>query len=320
MDSPSKSYDYFPSAIPESLAYRSAMSESDVSSKPALNPLSQIRKTEGSKMTVILSIGSSQEPVPMMKCESSDPRDVAHINCELIMESKRIQTKFSNFILDVCSLFQSHPPAYIKKLQLWLSFQSCSQSAKTLEVFDGNSDTLKAKTIPALVTSLQSYTSWYNYTLIADIAGKFGGSEGDALVKAYEADLREYLKRLVHHCPPFSSTLQGTEELQVKVDRDLSTTILSDIAIFKATLCKLCNLDPRFLVITKIDSTKFCMTWAFPKVAIQHVLEAAKSNSSALAHNDIRSIRIADVDIMVSSMRLFFFIYFFYFPTLSGKK
>ena len=228
-------------------------------------------------MAVIINIGPSRQPVPLMQYDfisKNAEKEEEMANQELIIMSKLIQTKFSNLIFDTCSLLQS---SSIEKLQMWLSFQSCSQSVQSLRAFENDSDAFRAKTIPALISSLQCYTSWYNYELIADIARKFCGDEGSTLVEAYEMELKHYLKTLIIHCPPlFPNHENLTKSLHLfegKVAWDPSTTSLEDIAIFKSVLCKLCNLDPRFLVIKMINLSNFQMTWAYPKAATKIIKE-----------------------------------------------
>lgn len=310
----SDSLNYFPSAVPESPSKQASQAANGqlASFHPpnsTQNPLSQFNsqlnqieaKGTGSEMAVIISIGPSKEPVPLIRYEfynsSSKNLNIEETNYELIMKSKSIQSKFSMFILDVCSMLQDSPTAYIEKLQMWLSFQSCIKSVQSLQTFDGDSDVLKAKTIPALLSSLHCYTSWYNYSLIADIARQFCGDKGSTLVEAYESELRDYLQNLIIHCPPFSidhkNASQKLELLEVKVGWDLSTALLEDIAIFKHTLCQLCDLDPRFLVVRRIANTSFQMSWAIPKVATEVVSEAIELNSGAFFDNNIQAIKIS---------------------------
>lgn len=64
-------------------------------------------KTESKReMAVILSIGPSREPVPLMRYDGETSHD-------LIIKSKHIQTNFSNLILNVCSLLADSPSTYI---------------------------------------------------------------------------------------------------------------------------------------------------------------------------------------------------------------
>ena len=257
---------------------------------------SKSTQNPGNEMALVITIGPSKEPAPLMRYEfhslASKSMTNEQTNHELIMRSKSIQSKFSDLIFGICSLLQSSYAADIEKLRMWLSYQSCSQSAQSLQAFDSDSDALKAKSIPALILSLKCYTSWYNYGLIADIAKKFCGDKGSALVEAYEDELQLYLKTLIIHCPPlFPDHDNSTKALscfEVDVEWNPSTSFLEDIAIFKSTLCKLCNLDPRFLVITTINATDFRMSWAIPKAAAG-IINEVKTQSQ---HEGVKFIKL----------------------------
>lgn len=309
------SLNYFPSAVPDSPSNQ--MPPAPSANKPfaqpqppkmCQNPLSQYSShpsnadmKRGSEMAVIISIGPSRQPVPLMRYEllnsSIQSTDIKESSCELIMKSKLIQSKFSNLILEVCSLLQDSPTACVEKLQMWLSFQKCSQSVQSLQVLNGDSDALKAKSLPALISSLHCYSSWYNYGLIADIAKQFCGDKGSTLVKAYELELQAYLQRLIFHCPPLfpgfdQANKSQLEPVEMKVGWDPSTALLEDVAIFKHTLCQLCELDPRFLVIRRVSSSDFQMSFAIPKSAVRKVDEAIKFNPDAFFHKNIHAIKI----------------------------
>lgn len=309
--------DYFPSAVPAStpnLIFNSIDNQlvSFQSENPSQNPPSQQFstnvKTKGSgsnskEMAVIISVGPSNEPTPLMRYHFYKDTSSEETSYELVMKSKLIQSKFSNLILDICSLLQDSPTAYIEKLQMWLSFQSCSQSVQSLKAFDSDSSALKATSIPAFISSLRCYTSWYNYGLIADIAHHFCGDKGSAIVQAYKAELKDYLQMLIIHSPPLfpdhECTLQSLENFEMKVGCVSSMALLQDIAIFKHTLCQLCELDPRFLVIRRINATSnnFQMSWAIPKAATRMVKEAIKSKSDSFSQIGVETIKIADSQI-----------------------
>lgn len=314
----SNSLNYFPSAVPESPSNQSsqvvngAFQSLSSASSHHDEKLSVKMDRNSKEMAVIISIGPSREPVPLMRYEfykSSNKSQGAiseETRHELIIKSKQIQEKFSNLILDICSLLQDSSTAYIEKLQMWLSFQSCSKSVQSLQAFDTDSSTLKAETIPALISSLRCYTSWYNYSLIADIVKQFCANKGAALVSAYEAELKEYLQKLILHCPPLFpdhefdvSHSQNVELVEVEVGGwEASTAVLEDLALFKHTLCQLCDLDPRFLVIREINTTNFKMLWAVPKPVVGMLTEAIKLNSDALYHkSNVQAVKTADLEI-----------------------
>lgn len=314
---------YFPSAVlesPESPVIEQQLQRASSPPKDCSEKFQvKIEQTKDSEatMALVISIGPSREPVPLMRYEfykSSSASKSEESDHELIIKSKTIQTKFSNLILDTCSLLQDSSRAYIEKLQMWLSYQSCSKSAQILKAFDRESDALKAKTIPVFISSLRCYTSWYNYGLIANIARQFCGTKGAALVTAYEAELKDYLQSLILHCPPLfpghedSSHSWSTDLLEIKVGGwEASTATLEDIALFKHTLCELCDLDHRFLVIREIDTTNFTMSWAVPKVAIGKLTKSIKVNSDALRRKcRVQSIKTADLDINFQEVSMLF--------------
>jgi hypothetical protein len=294
----SKDLNYFPSAVPESPGSTVPFQPEGTSGKSS---------AEEREMTIILNIGPSREPAPLMRYEfhkSSNARRDEGASHELIIKSKRIQAKFSNLILDVCTLLQDSPSAQVNKLQMWLSFQSCSKSVQSLQAFEGGSEATKAKTIPAFISSLHCYTSWYNYDLIADVARHFCPEKGATLVTAYEAELRDYMQRLIVHCPPLFPDYQEVSQSQIEVldvkigGWDVSTAVLEDLALFKHTFCQLCDLDPRFLIIRELNATTFKMSWAVPKSATGMLEKVIKLKSDTLHHkNNIQTIKMGDLDI-----------------------
>lgn len=304
------SLDYFPSAVPESPVQVTSGSPPELTDFPN-------RNSSTSEMAVVISIGPSREPLPLMRYEfyNSTPGKGTCISSkegadyELIVKSKLIQSKFSNLVLGICSLLQGSTTAYLEKLQMWLSFQSCSQAAQALRAFSDCSDVMRAKTIPAVISSLRCYMSWYNYGLVADIAKQFCGIKGEVLVGEYEAELKEYFKRLILHCPPLfpdnSDCTAGTvDSLEVKVGWEASTAVLEDIAIFKHTLCQLCDLDPRFLVIRSISTTNFQMSWAFPSVAREKIRRAIQLNSDTLYHKSkVHTLKMSDFQLDLRQVR-----------------
>lgn len=302
----SSSLNFFPSAVPESPSSCDDFQSSKPENSPPTSGTVGVKTEPKREMAVTLNIGPSREPVPLMRYEfhKSSIARKSKTSHDLIIKSKQIQTKFSNLILDVCSLLQDSPSSHIEKLQMWLSFQSCSKSVQSLQAFHRDSDALKVKTIPAFISSLRCYTSWYNYGLIADIARQFCANKGAALVTSYEADLKDYFQTLILHCPPLfpdhrklSHDQSQNELLEMKVGGwDASTAILEDLALFKNTLCQLCDLDPRFLVIKEINTTSFKMSWAIPKAATAMLKEATKLNSDTLYHeNNVQAIKIGDL-------------------------
>lgn len=303
--------DYFPSAVPESLSSVGASKIVSESSLTFPHGGGLSGKTESKEnVAVILTVGPSREPVPLMRYEfhkssnagrSTIDGETSH---DLIIKSKLIQTKFSNLVLDICSLLQDSPSTYIGKLQMWLSFQSCSKSVQSLQAFDNESDAFKVKAIPDFISSLRCYTSWYNYSLIADIAKHFCPNKGTVLVRAYETELKDYLQKLILHCPPvFPNHEEGfqtqSELLEMKVGGwEASTAVLEDLALFKHTLCQLCDLDPRFLVLREINVTSFKMTWAVPKSARGMLENVVRLKSDTLHHeNNVQTIKMGDLEI-----------------------
>ena len=310
----SNSLNYFPSAVLESPSTEA----SQVIESPALCSFQPPKSTKDSlskeiglqlktktsvtdNMTVVLSIGPSKEPVPLLRYEfynSSSHEQI--IYDELIMRSKSIQTMFSDLVLNVCSILLESSEICIERLQLWLSFQNCTKSAQGLQAFDKESDAFKTKTIPAFISSLHCYSSWYNYHLIASIAEKFCGSKGSALMITYESELKKFFQSLILHCPPlFPDGEDFTHDvnlLEVKIKGwQASTALLEDISLFKHALCKLCNLDHRFLVIRKIDANDFKMVWAVPRTAIDKIRKSIKQNSDF--KSDLRAIKIRDFEV-----------------------
>ena len=301
---------YFPSAVPDSpVQIPNHQSGSFLSPESTDSPGRQSSSTTG-EMAVVISIGPSREPLPLMRYEffSSTGKGTPSkegADYELIVKSKLIQSKFSNLVLGICSLLQGSSTAYLEKLQMWLSLQSCSQAAQALRAFGESSDVMRAKTIPTVISSLRCYMSWYNYGLVADIAKQFCGIKGDVLVREYEAELKEYFKMLILHCPPLfpdnsECTTGAVDLLEVKVGWEVSTAVLEDIAIFKHTLCQLCDLDPRFLVIRGISTTNFQMSWAFPSVARE-----IKLNSDTLYHKSkVHTLKMSDFQLDLRQVRL----------------
>ena len=309
---------YFPSAVPESPlngTTQSVFTESSISFHPSESTLKsmsrnslqqftlqqeKISRSNSKEATLVISVGPSRDPAPLVRLECCDSINDG-LSCTLITESKQIQSQFSEFILAVCSLLQNYPAAHIDKLRMWLSFQSCSQAVQSLKAFDPNSDMANAKSIPTFISSLHKYTSWYNYDLIADIAKKFCGDKGSALVEKYEETLKNYLHKLILYCPPlhseYNNLTQDTEMLKLKITQEISSVYLKDITIFKHTLCKLCELDPRFLILRRIENSDFQMLWAFPRSAAESTIKAINSKSDASAWENIEAIQIGNSQI-----------------------
>ena len=191
---------------------------------------------------------------------------------------------------------------------MWLSFQNCTGVVRALKAFDSSSRVFGARSVPSLVAALRGYSSWYNYELIADVARKFCGSEGARLVEAYESKLSDYMQRVVLHCPqPFHELEEEEEEevvvqkdlemLRMDVDADFSMTSLKDLAIFKQTLCKVCDLDPRFVVLRKVDASSYRLVWAVPRVAGPAVVHSLRDKWPTLQEKKVKSVSLCGQDV-----------------------
>ena len=300
------SMNYFPSAtLAQSSLYDSG------TSGHALNGSAEHTHhfDEGAHFTngvteMVVSIGPSRDPGPTVEFKSplskKLPTEVAE---SLVIESKNIQSSFSDFVLEVCSLLQESSSVYIEKLQMWLSFQNCTGAVQSLKAFDSSSEVLRARSIPSLISSLKSYSSWYNYDLIGDIAKKFCGSKGVRAVEKYESVLHEYMQKVIVHCPPPSPELEDeskcSEVLRMELDLDFSATALKDLAIFKQTLCKVCDLDPRFLVLRRIDAVNYHLFWAVPKIAVSSAMRGLKSKWTSLEEKNVKAVSMSGQEVHV---------------------
>jgi len=275
---------------------------------PASSLNGVVSSSRSSKIEMVLSIGPSGDHAPSVELKSGFSRGVSSDQVQrLVLESREIQSSFSNLALEVCSLLESSPSVYLEKLQMWLSFQNCTGLVRALKAFDSSNQVFEARSVPSLMAALKGYSSWYNYELIADIARKFCGSDGAKMVEAYESKLREYMRRLVPHCPqPFPELLEEEEQevgedveiLEMDVDTDFFTTSFRDLTIFKQTLCKVCDLDSRFVVLRKVHTSSYRLVWAVPRVAAgSATVDSLRDKWPSLQEKKVKSVSLCGQDV-----------------------
>lgn len=257
---------------------------------------------DGGHVEVVLTIGASGDPAPTVEFKSRFSRSIpSELAQKLIIESRNIQASFSNFVLEVCSLLEGSSSVYIEKLQMWLSFQNCTGVVRALKAFDSTSQVLCVSSIPSLISSLRNYSSWYNYDLIADIARKFCGINGERAVEAYESVLQEYMQRVIVHCPQPSLKHEGESDhlelLRMEIDGDFSSTTLQDLAIFKQILCRVCDLDPRFVILKKIDIANYQLVWAVPSVTASAAVGSLKTKWASLEEKRVKCVSLCGQDV-----------------------
>lgn len=308
---------FFPSAVPESpftstvtMQFGASASTHDPT-QGQLNPLSwhshfskELQRPEQTScntynpnMSVVISIGPSKEPVPLVRYKSLDESCKTEPNSDLILESKAIQKGFADFVLQVCNLLETSPGIDIEKVRLSLSYRNCDTDP-ALEIFSASSAVVQAKHIPGLLTALSRCTSWFNYELISNMAKEFCGEEGQRLVDGYEQLLKRFFQKLVFHCPPFANgdqkTLEGFETIEMKVDWNLQACVLQDVAIFKGTMCSLLELNPRFLLLKSVGEKEFQLSWAIPSVAVHRVLNNVSRKTEAFKKEKVDSVKVAE--------------------------
>ena len=306
---------FFPSAVPESpfaiMQFGASASTYDPQ-QGQLNPLSwhshfskqsqrpSMQASSNRNMSVVISVGPSKEPVPLVKYHYLDPSQLEssmELNSDLIGESKAIQKGFAEFVLQICSLLEKSPGADVERVRLSLSYQNC-ETQPPIEIYASSSAVTKAKTIPGLLTALSRQASWFNYELISHMAKEFCGERGQKLVESYEQQLRSFFRKLVLHCPPFvngdQKMLEGFETMEMKVSWNLQACMLQDVAIFKGTVCRLLGLNTRFLVLKSIGDQQFQLSWAIPSAAVRHVFNQASLKPEAFAKENVDSVQVAD--------------------------
>lgn len=185
---------------------------------------------------------------------------------------------------------------------MWLSFQSCSQAAQALRALSDCSD---------VANEGKNYSSCYfEFALLhvlvqLRVVSKVKYSLGNTKQNSKSISKDSFNIVLLF---PDNSDCQNTtgavELLEVKVGWEASTAVLEDIAIFKHTLCQLCALEPRFLVIRGISTTNFQMSWAFPSIAREKICRAIKLNSDTLYHQSkVHSLKMADFQLDLRQVR-----------------
>ena len=220
-----------------------------------------------------------------------DWRKIEELKYVIVTESQAIIRKYGRLVFDVCNLLKrlnvSPEGIYMQLVHMGYPIGETSQ---------GN--------LTALMTSLHSYSSWFNYEIITVIAEDFGGNAGHQLITAYEENFKMFLNKVTYRCPQYMSNVpQGFEGFLVKVDANFKSFTLQDVTLYKARIVKLIEVPPQCLLLRSVEEGCVLMSWFVPTNLVAQISERMKAQMSLLAQYDVVSFCIAreTVDIQNNS-------------------
>ena len=220
-----------------------------------------------------------------------DWRKIEELKYQIVTESQAIIRKYGRLVFEVCNL--------LKRLNVSsedICLQLVHMGYPIGEISQGN--------LTALMTSLHSYSSWFNYEIIAVIAEDFGGNAGRQLITEYEENFKSFLNKVTYCCPQYMSNVpQGFEGFLVKVDANFKSFTLQDVTLYKARIVKLTEVPPQCLLLRSVEEGCVLMSWFVPTNLVAQTSERMKAQMSLLAQYDIVSFSIAEkrVDIRNNS-------------------
>ena len=260
----------------------------------SLHPMEVVRGKLQSRAPVELGDFSVAQEV---RRTHQDPED---LKCQIVKESRAIIRKYATLVLQVYRLLQKLCAPF-EEVRLALITLGCTQTQpgsgpSSSPLFVGSSEIAKARDMLELLTSLHSYSSWFNYDLIKFLAEQFGGHEGVDLIAAYEEELMEFCKKFVYECPQFAAQAipDGFTEMEMKVDWEYQNCRAQDVAIFKTTVTDLLHIKPHALRLKSVEEGCVLLTWmvsssAIPDIALQLSKEAVMEK---LAKKRVQSVNL----------------------------
>lgn len=248
-----------------------------------------------------------------------DLRKKERINSKLKKEMQKLQKHFKEFHLSVRKKLSCKGISF-GNIQNSLQYHPCFKNATNpSHILGHNTAVGRAKNMCELFNALLSYTSWYNYQLVALLALDYGGKGGKTLVHSYEARLQDHLQRPVFHCPPFwpaagaaaagedveplQEVPEGYIKMEVLVKRNYETTMLGDVVALKNALSELLQLHQEALMLGSVqpgEEGQCCMTWMIPSVAMQHVINIAIARMAQLGTRQVLQLRVGSTTVVTA--------------------
>lgn len=209
--------------------------------------------------------------------------------CSLVESTQKITSAYSTFTVKVANLLLQTD---VNTILLWLSCKLSMNSSGCLSI-PQNSPIFQAKSVHEVFRELQSFTSWFDYTLTASLAEELGGEEGKKLVYEYEEKLKPHLeKRVAIFHPDYHSTPVGFKELKVKLDWDLVKTSYNKVIQFRFTLSRILDTQPSSFILKGLREGCILLTWLVPEHLCQGMVESAKSNQDWMKVHAVLAISI----------------------------
>ena len=209
----------------------------------------------------------------------------------IVTESQAIIRKYGRLVVDVCNLLKT------------LKVSSEDIRLQLVHMGYPIGDTSQTN-LTALMTSLHSYSSWFNYEIIEAIAEDFGGNAGRQLITAYEENFKIFLNKVTYRCPQYMSNIpQGFEGFLVKVDANFKSFTLQDVTLYKARIVKLTGILPQYLLLHSVEEGCVLMSWLVPANLVAQISERMKAQVSLLAQYDIVSFCLAGENVDIRNNR-----------------
>lgn len=247
-----------------------------------------------------------------------DLRKKEKMNCRLNKEMQKLQKNFKEF----------HHTIRKKLSSKHVSFGNVQSCVQDLPCFKNTADSHhvlghdtaigKARNMHDLFCALLTYTSWYNYQLIAFLAITFGGKGAKGIVQSYEARLQDHLLRPIPHCPafwpaaegdilthqlPHQEAPEGFTRMEVVAKRSYETCTLRDVNTLKNVLSELLQLCREALILGSVqpgEEEQCRMTWMIPSVAMQHTINIAITRMTQLGANQILQLTIGSTTVVTA--------------------